>query len=154
MITGFDKNETHMFQVEELVLELKKTESCQVRHADEEKERHEDTMLEEVKLIIKISQGSEGQLLRVVKEEEREYAGIDVHHSNVFERNQVQRKLEDNLLFESKFIDIEQRLFGQQQEGQDERAVVRIQQLQREDSKQQCEDEWTEYNNKWQSNYQ
>ena len=62
--------------------------------------------------------------------------------------------MEDNLLFESKFTNIEQRLFGQQQEGKDERVVVRIQQLQREDSKQQFEDESTEYNKNWQSNYQ
>jgi len=39
-------------------------------------------------------------------------------------------------------------LFGKQKEGKDERAVVRIQQLQREDSKHQFEDEWIEYNNK------
>jgi len=33
-------------------------------------------------------------------------------------------------------------------------VVVRIQQLQREDSKKQFEDEWTKYNNNLQSNYQ
>lgn len=93
-------------------------------------------MLEEVKLIVRISQKSEGQLLRVVKEEGGKYLGTDEQHSEVFEGNQVQRKLEDNLLFESEFPDIEQRLFGQQQEGKDEMVVVRIQQLQREDSKQ------------------
>ena len=91
---------------------MKKTRSCQVKHADEEKEKHEDTMLEEVKLIVRINQGSEGQLLRVVKEEEGKYAGIDEQHSDVFEGNQEKRELEDNLFFESKFPDIEQRLFG------------------------------------------
>lgn len=50
-----------MFQVEELVLELKNTGSCQVGHADEENENHEDIMLEEIKLTLRISQGSEGQ---------------------------------------------------------------------------------------------
>lgn len=157
MITGFDENETDMFQVEELVLELKKTGSCQVRHVDEEKEKHEDIVLGEVKLTVRISQGSEGQLMRVVKEEEGRYVGIDEQHSDVFERNQVnqvQRELEDNLFLESKYTDIEQRLFGKSQEGKYERAKVRIQQLQREDNKQQFEDEWTEYNNKWKTNYQ
>ena len=105
-------------------------------------------MLEEVKMIVRINQGSEGQLLRVVKEEEIKYVEIDEQHSDIFERNQVQRKLEDNLLFERKITNIEQRLFGKQKEGKDERAVVRIQQLQREDSKHQFEDEWIEYNNK------
>jgi len=126
MIIGFDEDETNMFQVEESVLELKKTGSCQVEHVVEEK-KHEDTMLEEVKLIVRINQGIEGQLLRVVKEEEGKYAGIDEQHSDVIERNQVQRELEDNLFFENKFTDIEQSLFGKQQEGKDERAVVRIQ---------------------------
>ena len=55
MIIGFDEDETYMFQVEESALKLKKTGSCQVRHVDEEKEKHEDTILEEVKLIDKIS---------------------------------------------------------------------------------------------------
>ena len=126
MITRFDENETDMFQVEESVLELKKTGSCQVKHADEENEKHEDTVLGEVKLIVRISQGSEGQLLRIVKEVKGKYDGIDEQHSDVFEGNQVQRKLEDKLLFKSKFTDIEQRLFGKQQEGKDERVVVRI----------------------------
>lgn len=66
---------------------------------------------------------------QVNMEEEGKYVGIDKQHSNVFERNQVQGELEDNLLFESKFIDIEQRLFGKSQDGKDERVVVRIQQL-------------------------
>lgn len=55
MITGFDENEIDMFQVEELVLELKKTGSCQVEHVDEENEKHEDTVLEEIKLTVRIS---------------------------------------------------------------------------------------------------
>ena len=76
-------------------------------------------------------------------EEEGKYSGIDEPHSNVFERNQVQGELEDNLLSESKFTNIEQRLFGKSQEGKDERAIVRIRQLQREDNEQQFEDEWT-----------
>ena len=69
IITGFDEDETNMFQVEESVLELKKIGIFQVRHANEEKEKHEDTIIEEFKLIVKISQGSKGQLLRIVKEE-------------------------------------------------------------------------------------
>ena len=44
---------------------------------------------------------------QVKMEEEGKYDGIDKHHSNVFERNQVQGELEDNLFFESKFTDIE-----------------------------------------------
>jgi len=64
-------------------------------------------MLEEVKMIVRINQGSEGQLLRVVKEEEIKYVEIDEQHSDIFERNQVQRKLEDNLLFERKITNIE-----------------------------------------------
>ena len=84
MITGFDENETDMFQVEESVLELKKIWSFQVRHGDEENEKHEDIVLKEIKLTVRISQGSEGQLLRVVKEEERKYVGIDEKHSDVF----------------------------------------------------------------------
>jgi len=92
-------------------------------------------VLEKVKLTVRISQGSEGQLLRVVKEEEGKYAGIDKQQSDVFERNQLQRELEDNLFLESKYIDIERRLFGKSQEGTDERAVLRIRQIQREDSK-------------------
>jgi len=40
MITRFDEDETDMFQIEESVLELKKTGSCQVRHIDEENEKH------------------------------------------------------------------------------------------------------------------
>jgi len=84
MITGFVENEIDMFQIEESVLELKKTGSCQDRHADEEKEKHEDTMLEEVKLIVRINKESEGQTLRVVKEEEGKYVGTDEKHSDVF----------------------------------------------------------------------
>ena len=57
--------------------------------------------------------------------------------------------MEDNLFFESKFTYIEQSLFGKSQEGKDERVVLRIWQLQREDNEQQFEDEWIEYNNKW-----
>jgi len=139
---GFDEDEINMFQVEELVLELKKTRSCQDKHADEGNENQKDTVFEEVKLIVRINQGNEGKLLRVVKEEKEKYVGIDEQHSDVFERNQVQRKLEDKLFLESKYIDIEQRLFGKSREGKDERAVVRIQQLQREDNKQKYEDEW------------
>ena len=68
MITGFDEDETYMFQVEgESVLQLKKTGSCQVRHNDEEDVKHEDIVLEEAKLTVKINQGGEGQSLRVVK---------------------------------------------------------------------------------------
>ena len=90
-----------MFQVEESVLELKKIGSFQDIHIDEGNEKHEDTVLEEVKLTIRISRGSEGKLLRVVKEEEGKYGGINERNSGVFERNQVQGELEDNLLFES-----------------------------------------------------
>ena len=71
---------------------------------------------------------------QVKMEEEGKYVWIDEQHSAIFERNQAQGELEDNLYFESKFTDIEQRLFEQQQEGKDERVAVRIQQLQREDS--------------------
>ena len=60
MIIRFDENETDMFQVEESVLELKKTRSRQVKHIDEEYEKHEDIVLGEVKLIVRISRGSEG----------------------------------------------------------------------------------------------
>ena len=70
MITGIDENETDMFQVEESVLELKKTGSCQVGHADDEKQKSEDIVLEEIKLTVRINQGSEGKLPRVVKEKE------------------------------------------------------------------------------------
>lgn len=90
---------------------------------------------------------------QVKMEEEGKYVGIDEQHSDVFERNQVQGELEDNLFFESKFTDIEQRSFGNSQECKDEREAVRIQQLQREDNEQQFEDEWTEYNKKWQCMY-
>ena len=68
--------------------------------------------------------------MKVFKEEDWKFVEIDEQHSDVFEINQVQRKLEDNLFFENKFADIEQKLFGNQQEGKDERAAIRIQKLQ------------------------
>ena len=45
----------------------------------------------------------------VKMEEEGKYAGISEQHSDVFERNQVQMKLEDNLLFESKISNKQQK---------------------------------------------
>ena len=47
-------------------------------------------MVGEVKFTVRVIQGSEGKLLRVIKEKEREYAGIDEQHSDLFEGNQVQ----------------------------------------------------------------
>ena len=97
-------------------------------------------MHEEAKLTVKISQGSEELSMKVVKEKDGKYVEIDEHHSDVFERNQVQRKLEVNLFFENKFVDIEQNLFGKQKEGKDERAAIRLQKIQGKDNKQQFED--------------
>ena len=81
-----------MSQVEgEPVLELKKIESFQARHNNEEDVKYEYTVFEKIELTFRNSHKIERQLLNIVKTEiDESFADMEMQHTEeVLERNQV-----------------------------------------------------------------